>query len=570
MRDSFHMCSSLGAQCCRQGGEDIPDIPLEVIQSEPRLHFAEAVAEGPQTGETEDAPESPQLATLEPLSDFESESPKEDQFPKVPGACMRKMAEMRHMESDYQVMRGIPIHRALRQLELWTSPHEIRRRDRSAQVWDLSDKVSSFDFFLSHTWRSKGRWKVLALTMQLGWFHGLLAWSVGVAVMLWLRALDIVTAPWHNIEYILAGRSFATELAPWTVLVAQACLVIGLRMSAYLPFQAKTCFLDVACIHQADPELFQRGIYGIGGCLSVTKELRVLYAPKYLKSLWCVFELVAFRKRHPLGRLKFAPLFIERSAATCALMFWCGTLIKIFALAVADSSFRQSNSVLLYVAIYLLPNIFLVHTMRWNYRDKATLISDLKTFDVDDLICHSTSDRSFILSAIDAWYGSRDAFTDFVRGPLRDELLGLLPSPHLPCAYAALIISGDVAWSADIGLSMYKAGVPGPELLRFLLTHLLYFMCWFWFGLNGVFYLSDKCAPLGRTRLLDWSKTIAVAGAVSLWCLTGFIVRVQVGRSTSELALVCWVVVCLLFPCLILDAFKVCRRCFQRALQQPG
>ena len=62
------------------------------------------------------------------------------------------------------------------------------RRNWTERVWNLSGPVSSHDVFLSHTWRSKGRWKVLALTMQSGWFHGLLAWFVGVALLLWLQS----------------------------------------------------------------------------------------------------------------------------------------------------------------------------------------------------------------------------------------------------------------------------------------------------------------------------------------------------------------------------------------------
>ena len=47
-------------------------------------------------------------------------------------------------------------------------------------------------------------------------------------------------------------------------------------------------------------------------------------------------------------------------------------------------------------------------------------------------------DSAFILSAVDEWYTSREAFAEFVRGPLHDELVSLLPSPALPCTYAAL------------------------------------------------------------------------------------------------------------------------------------
>ena len=38
-------------------------------------------------------------------------------------------------------------------------------------------------------------------------------------------------------------------------------------------------------IHQTDPQLMERGIYGLGGFLKVAKELRVLWSPPYLSRL---------------------------------------------------------------------------------------------------------------------------------------------------------------------------------------------------------------------------------------------------------------------------------------------
>lgn len=45
-------------------------------------------------------------------------------------------------QADYEIMRGIPLHRILRRWEFWTSPDEIRRRNRVKQVWSFSSKVS--------------------------------------------------------------------------------------------------------------------------------------------------------------------------------------------------------------------------------------------------------------------------------------------------------------------------------------------------------------------------------------------------------------------------------------------
>lgn len=48
-------------------------------------------------------------------------------------------------------------------------------------------------------------------------------------------------------------------------------------------------FLDVASINQADEELKERGIYGIGGFLKASKELRILWSRPYLSRLLARF-----------------------------------------------------------------------------------------------------------------------------------------------------------------------------------------------------------------------------------------------------------------------------------------
>ena len=54
------------------------------------------------------------------------------------------------------------------------------------------------------------------------------------------------------------------------------------------------CFVDVACIHQADYDLMRQGIQSIGGFLSVSRELRILWSPVYLSRLWCVTRPMSF------------------------------------------------------------------------------------------------------------------------------------------------------------------------------------------------------------------------------------------------------------------------------------
>lgn len=326
------------------------------------------------------------------------------------------------------------------------------------------------------------------------------------------------------------------------------------------------CYLDAACIHLGQGELFERGIYSIAGSFSVAEEMRVLYSEQYLSSLWCLFELVGYHKANPEGRLVFKPLFIERSAAICTFFIWCFAFSINFAVTYTAEGFRQEYIGVMYLVTFLLPLILLVHFMRRNYREKARLIFDLKNFELDRTTCASEFDRSFILSAIEAWYGTRENFQNYVRGPLREQLLQLFPSPHLPCSYVALILCSMMAYSLDIGLSIYKAGASMKVIMKQLLCTFTFFGIWFWAAFNGIFYLSDRTAgkdATGQHRwkcLCDCGRTFLVALAIFLWTLVGFAVMIACIRSTNLVFACCYIIFSMLIPCCILDVFKVCRR----------
>lgn len=540
-----------------QGGEAYQGAGVEVIEAKQikpgwtKDGEAPEVSDGPdgmnQIREALKEISSGQLAGIE--EDSVSESPRR--------STMKKMTELRHMEPDHEIMRGIPLHLTLQRSEFWTSPEKIRLRDRSDEVWKFSSPVSHFDLFLSHTWKSKGRWKVLALVFQTGCLHGLIGWFFGVALLLCLQAFDIVAPTW-TAAILISGGELTCGVSLWTIIAGGVSMILGLCLSPYLPFKTHMCFLDVACIHQGRPELFERGVYSIGGCLSVAKELRVLYSPKYLSSLWCIFELVGFRKANPTGKLAFKPLFIERSAMICGFIWWFFWLTLQAAIALPQAEFRQANILLVFLGVLLLPTTLMTYALRQNYGEKSQLISDLKDFDLDRLICTSEFDRGFILTAVYAWFGNREAIRDFVRGPLRDELLGLFPSPQLPYKYLALILSSSIAWILESVLALYKAGAESHQLVIFFVSYTAYCICWVGSCCSGVFFLSDKTSHSGGSRFIDLAKTLGVAAGINAWALLGLAWLLVAWRSGNTLAIVCYVAFSALIP--LVPGLIICQR----------
>lgn len=314
---------------------------------------------------------------------------------------------------------------------------------------------------------------------------------------------------------------YDAPISPWVIIAGWFSMILGVCSSPYLSLRRQICFLDMTSIHQSDNELLQRGIYSIGGCLSVSKELRVLYSPPYFGSLWCLFELVAFRNSNPTGKINFLPLFLERSVLVGACILFVLSLIR-WAVVSFDSDFRSGNLQLVsLLSLLMIPLVMcMVHVTRRNYGEKTQLMEDLKSFDLEKVSCVSDFDNAFIHGAIDSWYGSKEAFTQFVRGPLREELCDLLPSPHLSWTYVAFMVSSAVSYRLELLLSISRAGADADVLLIYVLVSAGLVFGWLWPSFNGLFFLCDKTCTICTTRsssissktwLLDWGKTFVVA-----------------------------------------------------------
>ena len=109
-------------------------------------------------------------------------------------------------------------------------------------------------------------------------------------------------------------------------------------------------------------------------------------------------------------------------------------------------------------AIALAPVYVLMHQLRQNSAVKYQLLHDLKRFDLAAVQSHSDFDRQFVFTAIKAWYGSTEAFTQFVQGPLREELLESGQST-IPLKYILLPLGVMASLSLDWVVALLCAHV---------------------------------------------------------------------------------------------------------------
>ena len=173
------------------------------------------------------------------------------------------------------------------------------RREQTPLRRNKSRSVQHFDVFLSHTWHTPGKWKMLSLLMQAGWKWVIFLNGVIQVLMGILSVTEMLPVPF---EYATQCPNFKTKVgyAPWALLLTFLSSILGLLSIPYLPEGFATplawdavCFLDAVCIHQTDTGLMERGIYGLGGFLRSSRELRVLWSRPYLSRLslgscWCI------------------------------------------------------------------------------------------------------------------------------------------------------------------------------------------------------------------------------------------------------------------------------------------
>ena len=450
------------------------------------------------------------------------------------------------LEVDLEILRGMPLHCALRCPQIWIQPRLYRHTHRSAGLWLASSPTSSLDIFLSHSWRTPGSQKILGLMLQAGWLHALAGWCLFTGLVLYLRVQGIFDAPLKRTLFI-AGVGYECDSTYWLVIAGAVGLLGGFFSWLYLPLKSRLCFLDIACVHQGDQELLLRGISNIGGCLAVSRELQVLYHPTYftshptrfkmlsvrswavselcmclIRGLWCMFELAAFRKANPTRPISLLPLFLLGLVAVATVWLWfvcVGVSLLVHVVSTTtDSGTGTPAWVGILGAFLFLPLIALVHASRMKYREKHQLLMDLRQFHLESLSCETDFDRDFILNAIDEWYGSRNSFATLVRGTLREELLSMLPTPHLPLSYAVLVSSSLASAFLEIVAGLHLAGAENLTTLVFVLSNGSFFLTGIPIGFNLVFYLGDRLAAPG-SRVPDFAKTLAGAGLVLAWIL---------------------------------------------------
>ena len=218
------------------------------------------------------------------------------------------------------------------------------------------------------------------------------------------------------------GVEYVAPLSLWCSTLPPIFALVVLLASPWLrlPSQSIPVFLDMLCIHQEDLNLKMAGIRSLAGFLAHSESLLVLWSDQYFTRLWCVFEIAAFRRYQPQGSVIMLPICFAVTHLVGVVMWWVVMVCYNFLIVVTD---LPSAYIFIVTALAtFLPAGVLQLFLRRMMRNKLSLKTQLLSFDCREAACQDAVDRECIMASIVSWFGSEDAFNEYVSGTMREDV----------------------------------------------------------------------------------------------------------------------------------------------------
>ncbi|CAK9099358.1 Uncharacterized protein SCF082_LOCUS46531 [Durusdinium trenchii] len=429
-----------------------------------------------------------------------------------------------------ELLRGVSMTQCLQHgSRLWLkAPSDWQLEERLA-LFCSSEPTTEIDVFISHTWTERSSSKFCFLLASHGWPVSLLLWVLAVVLSMTCCILRFLPMPLQR-TFIFVSQLEEAPAGFWVLAAGLVAQIIGLYVSPYVPSRAGwgTCFVDFMSINQADEELMQKGIRGIGGFLQHSKVLLILWSPAYLSRLWCVFELAVFRMANPNGKISLVPMVMVKLAVCCFLTMLCAVIstmsVPCLKLDSPNASFRLQ---VILITIGALPLAVAVHKSRKSISEKQHLVEELANFTLSECLCSKA----------------------YVQNNLREELMGWRFRWTTPKPLLLMICLPGIAGSLDVTAGLARAGYPIKDLLTWFCASTVGFATlWTYTWWQVLLRLTDRFFATAQHRSVDILKTLSIyliflvmvcSGVVAsraamergnlmvgVWCLTALLAAV--------------------------------------------
>eukprot|EP00438_Fugacium_kawagutii_P024766 Skav204259 [mRNA] locus=scaffold912:185390:186922:- [translate_table: standard] len=471
-----------------------------------------------------------------------SEGMSQSESPSNARTVTKTSSLLANLSAGQSLLRGVSLRKTLSQaMSFWFRNPHARSPAQKDRLYAASVRTRRLDIFLSHTWKTAGGWKFLSLLLQFGWPILWVSWGCMVILAFTLCMGDVLPM-FNTLEAYALGFNGLIPSGCWIQVFGLIGILGGCMLFPHLPLgKSDQCFLDCSCIHQTEEGRMQQGIMSIAAFLAASDELRVLWSSPLLSRLWCVFEIAAYRKVNPKGRIVIAPLRNESSA--CMMFLWWQASCPAFWLARAGPGGGNPTSMLLVVVVVFSAVMPATAFAIWrNHQNTAQLRSQLANFDVMNVDCSNDFDRECIHDAIITLYGSLEAFSTYVRGPFSQEVLDLMRvGGSLSSHYIVLPLCPLLALSLDNVLALCKAGAPAQALISVFFNHVVA-MDLLFLPSMGVFFtwISKKGLWLGKRRCRPLALEIGIILVLSVSFATCGVLVCVVFSARSLMMTLLW------------------------------
>eukprot|EP00927_Polykrikos_kofoidii_P083293 TRINITY_DN8499_c0_g1_i2.p1 TRINITY_DN8499_c0_g1~~TRINITY_DN8499_c0_g1_i2.p1 ORF type:complete len:512 (-),score=51.98 TRINITY_DN8499_c0_g1_i2:155-1690(-) len=350
---------------------------------------------------------------------------------------MSFVSRMRHFQvADSELLRGTPakfplrhcgavLRRRTRLRPPSTSNQRVDEGNNSDDFHDWSRAVQAINQFWSHSWTDAAWLKIVILLVE---YNGLAAVVVGTSAAFVVSALVAAGAlPVMGSSIFVNDKELV--LSFWSHSAGVLCFVLTLL---FWP-SGQLVFLDTICISQVNTKRQLDGVRSIGAFLKASQSMLVLLDSTYVTRLWCVFEIAAYNKLmddFPDKQLQFKPLPQGSMFIFGFLFFALQEYLLIMDHAIA--SFH-----LVHIVLSFFLSVAFFNSMRHYQHVMAKLRGQLKGFTMDASKCFCCTvghvhpdtrsqllcDRDTVYPCVEAWFGSSEAFQNFVQHSLCDAFV---------------------------------------------------------------------------------------------------------------------------------------------------
>ena len=283
----------------------------------------------------------------------------------------------------------------------------------------VGQKISSF---WSHSWHGDHRKKILTLLLLHNGRASFLMGCFTALTMTILFSLDVLRGLVRNPdqEHVLYST--------WAV----GGGFISTAMTFLFWRSKRLVFLDRICINQHDDTLKKDSIYSLGGIIRQSQEMLVLWDSTWSDRLWCQFEFAAFMsKRTDKQVLAIRPTFL----GPCSCVLFVGITILMVPMTTLPVGDAQAHiSFLGVLPVGLIAGYFIVAALRGYFRMVEALKQKMHSFrfessraaccDMDHICngCPILCDRQIVKECLSIWFGNEEAFEDYVRSTVAENL----------------------------------------------------------------------------------------------------------------------------------------------------